>query len=123
MILKTIREIGLIFIFSGIVTCFMIFSPLEISSAIAASSPLAVMEETTEEATNTAQEKVTEAQEAVEKGIEDATQKAKETKENVENKVKEGVEKTKQATEEATNKAKENSENMIEKAKSIFTGE
>jgi hypothetical protein len=33
------------------------------------------------------------------------------------------VEKTKKATEEATQKAKENSENIIDKAKSIFTGE
>lgn len=115
MSLKSIKQITLGFI------CFAIiaFSSLAVatSSAIALpeTGPMAAMEEMAEDTSNKMEETAENAQKAVEEGMENATQKAQEAKEAVGNKVKEDTENTKAADEDEGN--------IIDKVKSLFSGE
>lgn len=115
MSLKSIKQITLGFI------CFAViaFSSLAVatSSAIALpeTGPMAAMEEMAEDTSNKMEETAENAQKAVEEGMENAAQKAQEAKEAVEDKVKESPEKTEEA--------KEDGGGIVDKVKSLFSGE
>lgn len=121
MNLKSIKQIILGFIcftiiaFSslGIFTSSAIASSFEQgSTALAEVSPLAAAEDMAEDATSQMEEMAEDAQKSVEEGVENATQKAEETKEAVEDNF--------QGDEQASN---EEGGGIIEKVKSLFTGE
>ncbi|NBD32518.1 MAG: hypothetical protein GVY17_06015 [Cyanobacteria bacterium] len=121
MILRTIKQIGLIIFCCGVIAFSSGFGL--IPSAIAAPGPLAAMEDMADEAATQMEETAEDAQKSVEEGVEDATEKAKDAKETIENKAQEGMEKTKEAADKAASEAKEGGEGIIDKVKSLFTGE
>lgn len=106
MILRVLKQVGLVIFCCGVMALSAGFGLT--TSAIAAPTPLAAMEEMAEDATTEVQETAEEAKKAVEEGVE---------------KAKEDIEETKEATEDATEDAEEKSESIIDKVKSLFTGE
>lgn len=120
-IMIMIKQIGLILFCCGV----MLFSGGFglVSSAIAAPSPLAAMEEMADEATNKTQETAEETKNAVKDSAEGVSETVKDAKETVENKAKEGIEKTKEAADKAASEAKENGEGIVDKVKGLFSGD
>lgn len=116
MILKTIKQIALGIFCIGVIALSSLSLFAQGAIALPQSNPLAAMEETAEEVTDQVKEKAEETQEAVKEGMEEASEKAEETKEAVESKAEE-------MTDKADAETKENGEGIIEKVKSLFTGE
>ncbi|AFZ42345.1 hypothetical protein PCC7418_0097 [Halothece sp. PCC 7418] len=106
MLLRTIKQIGLIIFCCGMMA--LSSGGGLTASAIAAPSPDDVKTEI--------QESAEDAKKAVEKGVEDAKEQAQDAKESIENKAKD-------AEEKAESEAKENGEGIIDKVKSLFSGD
>jgi vacuolar-type H+-ATPase subunit H len=123
MVLKTIQQIALGLFCLGVIAFSNGFLFTLSAIALPESTPLAAVEEMTEDAINEVQESTEEAGKAVEEGVENATEKAEEVKETVEEKTQEGIEKTKEAADEAASKAEENGENIIDRIKGLFNAE
>lgn len=113
MRLGLIKQIGLIIFSCGVIALSSVWGLT--ANANAAPSPFAAMEEMADDATTQIQESAEDAKKAVEEGIEEAKEKAKD--------VQEGMEKTDKASEQAESEAKENGEGIIDKVKSLFSGD